>query len=102
MTMGLDGTPSVSPSVVSGTYTGTTAAQTITLGFKPTWFICWNVTDSDDLNFFHINSLTTFMNVALAAGKITATWAAVDAGISLPSDADCNEDSKVYAYLAGR
>ena len=100
--MALDANSAVSPTVVSGTYTGTTAAQTITLGFRPSWFICWNITDGDDVNFFQIGSLTTFVNVAAAAATITATWAVTDHGISLPSDSDCNENSKVYSFIAGR
>lgn len=100
--MALDANSSVSPSTVTGTYTGTTAAQTITLGFRPSAFISWNITDGDDVNFFHIGSLTTFVNMAAAAATVTATWSVTDHGISLPTDGDCNENGKVYSFIAFR
>ena len=101
--MGLDANSAVTPTVVSGTYAGTTAAQTITLGFRPSWFICWNITDGDDINFLQIGSLTTFVNVNTAAATVTATWAVTDHGITLPaSDNDINENGKTYSFIAGR
>lgn len=91
-------------SFVVGTYAGTTAAQNINIGFKPAALIFWNVTDQDDLNFWVNSEITTFMNVAAAAAKITAAITAVDngtvCGFSLPSDSDANEDGKTYAFIA--
>ena len=36
----------------TGTYTGTGAAQTITLGFRPTALIIANITDGDTVVFY--------------------------------------------------
>ncbi len=100
--MALTATASASPSVVSGTYTGTTAAQTVTVGFQPNWLIIWNQTDGDDVNFWHSSSITTFINVAAAAATITGAVTTTDHGFSLPTDSDINENAKVYVFIAGR
>ncbi len=101
--MALDGNSAVGPSVVSGTYTGTTAAQTVILGFQPSWFMCWNVTDGDDFNVWHKSMTTTFINIAAAAATVSAVVSTTDHGITLPaSDNDINENGKVYAFIAGR
>lgn len=100
--MGLDANSGVSPTVVSGTYAGTTAAQTITIGFRPNWLITWNQTDGADVNFWHSSSLTTFVNVAAAAATVSAAVTVTDHGFSLPSDSDINADGKTYVFIAGR
>lgn len=86
------------------TYTGTTAAQNIHLGFKPSYMIIQNATDGDDVNFWHTSSQTTFINVAAAAASVSAAVAPVDdgttLGFSLPSNSDINEDAKVYHGIA--
>ncbi len=85
-------------------YSGTTAAQNIHLGFKPAFMIWYNQTDGDDVNIWCKNSITTFVNIAAAAANITAAITQVDngtvIGFSLPSDADSNEDGKVYVGIA--
>lgn len=101
--MALDGNSGVSPSVVTGTYSGTTAAQTITVGFSPSALITWNQTDGDDVNFWHKSSQTTFINMAAAAATITAAVTATDHGFTLPaSDNDINENGKTYVFIAIR
>lgn len=100
--MGLDANSAVTPGVVSGTYAGTTAAQTITVGFRPSWLITWNQTDGDDVNFWHNSSLTTFINVAAAAATVTGAVTVTDHGFSLPTDSDINENGKTYVFIAGR
>lgn len=102
MAVVLDNNSAVSPSVMSGTFAGTTAAQTITIGFRPNWIIWWNLTDGDDVNFWHNSVTTTFINVAAAAATITATITVTDHGFVLPTDADGNENAKTYAFIAGR
>ena len=86
------------------TYTGTTAAQNIHLGFKPSYMIIHNVTDGDDVNIWHTSSQSTFINVAAAAANVSAAVAPVDdgttLGFSLPSNSDINEDAKVYHGIA--
>ena len=100
--MGLDNNSGAVPSVVSGTYAGTTAAQVITVGFRPSWFIIWNQTDGDTVFMWH-NSLTTSgVSIVLAAATETVTITATDHGISLPSNAVVNENAKTYVFIAGR
>jgi hypothetical protein len=101
--MPIDATSGASPSVVSGTYTGTTAAQTITVGFQPNWVIGWNQTDGDTLFFWHKSSITNYVSVVLAAATTTAAITQTDHGFSLPaSDAVANENAKTYVFIAGR
>lgn len=101
--MALDANSGVSPSVVSGTYTGTTAAQTVTIGFRPSWIITFNITDGDDVNIWHNSMSTTFINIAAAAASVSAVVAVTDHGFTLPaSDNDINENTKVYGFIAGR
>jgi len=87
-----------------GKYTGTTAAQSIYIGFKPAFLLVYNETDGDDVNIWTKDSETTFINIAAAAATITGAVARVDdgtgIGFSLPTDSDINENSKVYVFLA--
>jgi len=87
-----------------GHYTGTTAAQNIHIGFKPAFMIVHNRTDGDDVNLWSMGSLTTFVNIAAAAATVSAAVTPVDngteIGFSLPSNADINEDAKVYDFIA--
>src|SRR6185503_14646448 len=100
--MALVATPSQTPSVISGTYAGTTAAQTITIGFAPSWLIIWNQTDGDTVIYWHKSSQTTYVKVVLAAATVTANLVPVDHGFTLASDAVANEDGKTYVFIAGR
>ena len=101
--MALDGNSTVSPSVVSGTFTGTTAAQLLTLGFRPSWMVWYNQTDGDTLNVWHNSSTTTYITITTAAVTTTATMTTTDHGINLAaSDAVGNENTKVFVFFAGR
>lgn len=101
--MAVDGNSGVSPSIATGTYAGTTAAQTIEVGFAPSALICWNVTDGDDVNLWHKSMTTTFINIAAAAASVSAVVSATDHGFTLPaSDNDINENGKTYAFIAIR
>lgn len=101
--MALDGNSTVTPNIVSGTFTGTTAAQTLTLGFRPSWMIWYNQTDGDTVNFWHNSSTTTYVSMVLAAATVTATITQTDHGLILPaSDAVGNENAKVFVFIAGR
>lgn len=85
-------------------YAGTGAAQNIHIGYKPSFMIFFNRTDGDDVNIWCKDTTTAFINIAAAAGAITATIAAVDngteIGFSLPADNDCNENAKTYVVIA--
>jgi hypothetical protein len=100
--MPLDANSGVSPSVASGTYTGTTAAQTITVGFRPSWFILYNRTDGDVVFFWHNSITTTGVSIDTEAATETVTITATDHGFALPTNAVVNEDAKVYVFIAGR
>src|SRR5689334_7506342 len=99
----LDANSGAVPSVVSGTFTGTTAAQTITIGFRPSWVIWYNQTDGDTVNFWHNSSITNYVSVVLAAATVTAAITQTDHGFVLPaSDAVGNENGKTFVFIAGR
>lgn len=100
--MGLDANSTVNPTVVSGTYAGTTAAQTITVGFRPSWFILYNQTDGDVVFIWH-NSLTTAgVSIDTEAATETVTITQTDHGFALPTNAVVNENGKTYVFIAGR
>ena len=87
-----------------GSYTGTTAAQNINIGFKPSAMIIWNRTDGDTVIFWSSAIQTTYVDVVLAAATVTANITQVDngtvIGFSLASDAVANENAKVYDFIA--
>jgi hypothetical protein len=90
------------PAVYVTNYTGTTAAQTITLGFRPKAFIAWNRTDGDTVLFWADGVTTTLVSVDTEAATETITVTATDHGISLPTNAVINENAKVYDIIAFR
>lgn len=91
-----------SPYVVStGTYTGSGAAQDVTLGFKPAFVIAFNQTDGDAA-WFHISGQTAATAVSIDTEVAVETSACTlsDTGFSLGSNAVINENAKVYVYVA--
>lgn len=87
-------------------YTGTTAAQNIHLGYKPAFMIIYNQTDGDTVCLWCKNSTSTYVTITTAAVTTSATVAQVDdgttLGFSLGSDAVLNENAKVYVGIAWR
>ena len=87
-----------------GSYTGTTAAQNINIGFKPSALTIWNRTDGDTAIFWSAAVQTTYVAVTTAAATVSAVIAQVDngtvLGFSLASDAVANENAKVYDFIA--
>lgn len=100
--MGLDANSTVNPTVVSGTYAGTTAAQTITVGFRPSWFILYNQTDGDVVFIWHNSSVTNGVSIDTEAATETVAIAQTDHGFTLPTNAVVNENGKTYVFIAGR
>ena len=91
------------PVIASGTYTGTTASQTIAVGFAPSWIQAWNQTDGDTVWYWHKSSLTNYVAMTTAAATVSAAITTVDSGFVLAaSDAVANENGKTYVYLCGR
>ncbi len=86
----------------SGTYTGTGSAQSVTLGFKPDLLMVFNQTDGDTVGIFMDGMtddsacvITTAVALDAADGiTLSAT------GFSLGTGAECNENLKVYRYVA--
>lgn len=87
-----------------GSYTGTSAAQNIHLGFKPAMIIAWNRTDGDTIWLWSKAIQTTYVKVTTAAATETANVVPVDngtvIGFSLAVDAVANENAKVYDFIA--
>jgi hypothetical protein len=87
--------------IKTGTYTGTGAAQTITLGFKPTLILFFNQTDGDTAGFY-INGMTA-ATAAVMTGAVAADTNAITTsatGFSLGTSSVSNENTKVYYYFA--
>ena len=88
--------------LVVGSYTGTGAALTETLGFKPNAIVAFNETDGD-LLWFHIQGMTddTAATVMLATGQVaTQGCTLTSTGFSLGTAATVNEAGSVYKYIA--
>lgn len=88
--------------VKAGTYTGTGAAQTITLGYEPKGLIIINVTDGDSV-FFHIDGMSDGTGVAVGAAAAAVASQGVtltSRGFTLGTDSNVNESAKVFRYLA--
>lgn len=87
-----------------GSYTGTTAAQKIYIGFKPAFILAWNRTDGDTVYVWSKASVTSYVAITSAAATVSAAIAGVEdstgIGFSLASDAVANEDTKVYDFIA--
>lgn len=87
-----------------GRYTGTTAAQDINLGFKPSLIIAINWTDGDKIWIWSkhdtSNIVTIDTEVAAEAVAIAQVDDGTELGFSLPSNASVNEDAKVYVFIA--
>ncbi len=100
--MALDGNSAATPQVVTGTYAGTTAAQTITFGFSPSFFLVYNQTDGDVVFMWHKSLTTAGVSIDTEAATETVTITATDHGINLPTNAVVNENGKTYVFLAIR
>lgn len=87
---------------LSGTYTGTGAAQTITLGYRPKAVLVFNVTDGDTLGgVIDVMDDGTGFSVVLAAAAISSQgFTLTSRGFSLGTSAVVNESAKVFAYVA--
>lgn len=88
--------------VKASTYTGTGAALTVTLGFKPSYIRAFNQTDGD-LVWEFINGMTaaTAVTTVLATATVaTQGCTLTDTGFTLGTDATINETGKVYCYVA--
>ena len=87
-----------------GKYTGTTAAQNIHIGFKPSYIKAWNRTDGDTVWEWYkddtANVAVTTTSVASSAIAITQVDNGTVLGFALPSDAVVNENAKVYVFVA--
>jgi hypothetical protein len=87
---------------VTGSYTGTGAAQTITLGFRPTFLWINNETDGDTCGFY-IDGMPadTAQTIVLATAKVASQGITLsNTGFSLGTDAALNENTKVFRYVA--
>lgn len=90
-----------SPQIVVGTYTGTGAAQSITLGFKPKSIRIFNVTDGD-IFVDHLRSFTNGSSIATstAVAAVTNAVTLTPTGFSVGTDASVSESAKVFHYVA--
>jgi hypothetical protein len=86
----------------TGTYTGTGAAQTITLGFKPKAVFILNSTDGDavTMHFDGMSDATAISIGAAAAAVATGGVTLSSRGFSVGTDASVSESAKVFRYLA--
>lgn len=86
----------------TGSYTGSGAAQTVTLGFKPKVLFLINITDGDVLSVF-TDTMTAGTNISVdtevaleSSNGVTLTAA----GFSLGTGTTVNENAKVFHYVA--
>lgn len=87
---------------VTGTYTGTGAAQDVTLGFKPIFLMIFNETDGDVLNIkYGSSAAATHISIDAAVSQIAANGITFsDRGFTAGSDNSVSENLKVFRYIA--
>lgn len=87
--------------LVVGTYTGTGAAQTITLGFKPKAVVIFNYTDGDQM-VLHLSNFTAASSIGIAAavGAVSNAVTLTATGFSVGTDTSVSESAKVFNYIA--
>lgn len=87
---------------VSGTYTGTGAAQTVTLGYKPSLVIILNETDGDVISFkIEGGSDATHLKMGAAVAAVSSQGITFTSrGFTVGTDASVSESSKVFRYIA--
>lgn len=100
--MAADANSGAAPTVVSGTYTGSGAAATLTIGFRPSWAIFWNQTDGDKVVFWHNSDQANIQTVDTEAANESVAVVVTDHGLTLTSSSSVNESAKVFVYIAGR
>ena len=88
-----------------GTYDGTTAAQNIHIGFKPSYIRATNITDGDTEWVWYKSVTTTVFKFASTPATACSIITQVDdgtvIGFALPAcDAVTNEDGKTYLIFA--
>ena len=85
----------------AGSYTGTGAAQTITLGYKPKQVSIANSTDGDVV-VLHFDGMTAGTSIAIGAASATVTNSVTltDTGFTVGTDASVSENAKVFKYVA--
>jgi hypothetical protein len=87
-----------------GSYTGTSAAQQIHIGFKPALIYAWNRTDGDTVWMWSKADIVNVKTIVAAVANLAAAVTQIDngtvLGFSLPVDAVINENAKVYDFIA--
>ena len=87
---------------VTGTWTGSGVAQTITLGFKPKLIVMFNQTDGDQVSIYmdgmadgKVISIVSLVSLIATNGiTLSAT------GFTVGTDNSINKADKVFRYLA--
>lgn len=88
--------------VKAGSYTGSGAAQTITVGFRPKFVLCYNGTDGDSVAGF-IDGMADGTGYAIGAAAAAVASQGVtltSRGFTLGTDTNFNESGKTFYYVA--
>ncbi len=90
--------------VATGTYTGTAGAQSVTLGFKPSFVLIVNETDGDSASIKIAGSTdATHVKIELAPATVASQGVTLTAtGFSVGTDNSVSENLKVFRYFACR
>lgn len=88
--------------IVVGTYTGSGAAQTVTLGFMPTLVLAYNTTDGDTIaGVIQGQADAKGFTIDTAVAEIASQGFTLSSrGFSLGTNAKANESAKAYVYVA--
>ncbi len=90
------------PSYFVGSYAGTTAAQTINIGFKPSAILAWNVTDGDTLYLWSVEDESNVVSIIATPATVAEAVTAEERGFGLPVGNTTNEDGVTYVFIAFR
>lgn len=84
----------------SSTYTGTGAAVSVTLGFRPRLVIVWNETDGDVI-FIHIDGMTaaTAIQIDTAVASLGSNGCTLSSS-GFTAGSSMSENAKSFRYLA--
>jgi hypothetical protein len=87
---------------VTGTYTSTASAQTVTLGFKPSFLIVVNETDGDQVSLKIAGSTdATHIVINTAAASVASNGLTLNTnGFTAGTDTSVCENTKVFRYVA--
>ncbi len=90
------------PSIMVGSYLGTTAAQTITIGFQPNAIIGWNVTTGITMYLWSSEDESNVVSIIATPATVNEGIAGSRFGFALDASTTFNKDGDTFVFIAFR